>query len=295
MPTTVPGAFQEFAARLEPTKVQRSDAATKSTGVKDCLGQTLYVEQAFLTGSYARWTIIRPPDDIDLFVVLDYSKHGAAYYTAYNSAQAALERFHSRLKSCYPLTPIRKDQPAVHLNFATYGFDVAPAFRRNGGGYMIPIRTGSGWMATDPTKHAARTTAMNQATGYYFIPLVKMFKSWNRTRFGNLRGFHLEMALANAWPRLGNNPVGYRGYAEAAAALFPALSAQLAYMSPDPAELSGNIDDYLPYEQRQRTRERLQAAGQEAQIALRHETRGDSHSAISKWRSIFLDPFPAYS
>jgi hypothetical protein len=58
-------------------------------------------------------------------------------------------------------TPIRKDHPAVYLNFVTYGFDVVPAFHRTGGGYYIPSHIGSGWMATDPTKHADRTTAMN--------------------------------------------------------------------------------------------------------------------------------------
>src|SRR5258707_847762 len=80
MPTTVRAAFAEIASRLEPTDVQRSDAATKRTGVRDCLDTILSVKSAFLTGSYGRRTIIRPPKDIDLLVVLDYSKHGADYY-----------------------------------------------------------------------------------------------------------------------------------------------------------------------------------------------------------------------
>ena len=70
--------------------------------------------------------------------VLDYSKHGSDYYSTYDSVQKVLERFHSILKDCYPGTPIRKDHPAIHLAFATYGFDVVPAFHRNGGGYVIP-------------------------------------------------------------------------------------------------------------------------------------------------------------
>jgi len=301
MPSTVRSAFQEFAARLEPTDTQRSDAATKHTGVRDCLNASLSVTKAFLTGSYRRRTIIRPPNDIDLFVVLDYSKH-SDYYTTYDGSQTLLDRFHTLLKRYYPDTPIRKDHPAVHLSFATYGFDVIPAFPRSGGGYMIPNRFGAGWISNDPTKHSERTAAMNNATGNYFVPLVKMFKSWNRSHYNRLTGFHLEMAMANAWPRVASSvfpfpqePVVFSGFSRAAADLFPSLSAKLGYMTPDPAGLSDNIDDYLSYDDRLRTRQRLDAATTDAQIALRHEDRGDHYWAISKWRDIFGDPFLVYS
>jgi hypothetical protein len=199
-------------------------------------------------------------------------------------------------------TPMRKDHPAVYLDFTSYGFDVIPAFRRNGGGYFIPSRFGTGWMPTDPQKHADKTTEINKNTGGYFVPLVKMFKSWNRNHYDKLKGFHLEIAMASAWPRIQSSawpyspqPVTYSGFASAAAALFPALSGKLAYYTSDPAELSGNTDDYLDYQDRERTRERLNSAAADAQIALRHELREDHYSAINKWRDIFGDPFPAYS
>jgi hypothetical protein len=302
MPSTVRASFQEFSGRLEPTEMQKSDAATKQSGVRDCLNARLSIDSSFLTGSYARRTIIRPPDDIDLFVVLDYPEHGRDYYLAYDSAQKILKRFHAILKDYYPGTPIRKDHPAVHLTFATYGLDVVPAFRRNGGGYMIPSHTKAGWIPTDPTKHAERTSAMNRTTGGYFVPLVKMFKSWNRANFYKLTGFHLEMGLADTWPTMQSliypysaQHVIYSSYAEGAAALFSALSTKLQYYTSDPAGMSGNIDDYLAFEDRSSTRQRLTRADEAAQIALRHEARGDHYAAINKWRDIFGDPFPAYS
>jgi hypothetical protein len=85
MPSTVRASFDEFCARLEPSDNQRIDAATKQTGVRDCIGAKLWVDSSFLTGSYARRTIVRPPDDIDLFVVLDYAKHGSDYYQAHDA------------------------------------------------------------------------------------------------------------------------------------------------------------------------------------------------------------------
>lgn len=304
MPRTVRAAFEEFASRLEPTIVQRADASVKHTGVRDCLAESLSVQKAFLTGSYARSTIIRPPNDIDLFVVLDYSRHGDDFYNSHDGAEEALRVFHYYLKNCYPDTPARKDHPAVHLDFATYGFDVVPAFPRRGGGYVIPNRHASGWVATDPTQHATVTTAMNSQTSNYFVPLVKMFKSWSRSHYEKLSGFHLEMAMVRAWPRATSSllvpmstpgPVKYAGVQLAAAALFPALSSWLRYYTPDPAGLSGNIDTYLRADDRALTRQRLDSAANDAQIALRHERREDHFSAINKWRDIFGDPFPAYA
>jgi hypothetical protein len=300
MATTVRGAFEEFAVRLEPTEAQKKDAATKQIGVRDCLNAKLWVANTFLTGSYARQTMIRPPSDIDLFVVLDYSKHGQDYYHGYNGEQNALERFHSILKECYPYTPIRKDHPAVHLDFSTYGFDVIPAFNRTGGGYVIPNPAGAGWISTNPQKHADRTTAMNKATGGYSVPLVKMLKAWNRLHYEKLTGFHLEMMLADAWPTswssisYSTQPVAYSSFSDAAAALFPALSSKLQYSMQDPAGVGDSIDGYLSWDDRTRTRQRLDSAAQEAHIALRHAARGDHYSAITKWRDIFGDPFPAY-
>jgi hypothetical protein len=243
---------------------------------------------------------VRPPSDIDLFVVLDYEKHGQEFIVAQGGAEAALQRFHSRLKSCYPDTPIRKDHPSVRLTFASIGFDVVPAFHRRGGGFMIPSHTGAGWISTDPTKHAERTTTMNKATGNYFVPLVKMFKDWNYAHYAKLTGFHIEMALANAWPRsssptsLLQTPIVYSSFAAACAALFLPLAQTLGYYTADPAGMSGNIDDYLDATDRQLTRDRLAAAAADAQVALRHEARGDHCSAITKWRAIFGDDFPAY-
>jgi hypothetical protein len=275
----------------------------KHTGVRECLNKSLWMDTVFLTGSYSRSTMIRPPSDIDLFVVLDYSKHGQQYYP--NGIWEVLERFHRLLKDCYPYTPIRKDPPAINLNFSSYGFDVVPAFRRQGGGYLIPNVAGSGWIPTDPQQHGNRTSAMNTTTGGYFVPLVKIFKSWNVTHFSKLTGFHLEMLMANAWPRTTTvggplsaatlSPVRFTSYASAVDALFPALVNQLNYYTSDPAGMSGNIDEYLSMNVRTQTRTRLTASAAAADIAIRHEGRGDHYSAITKWRDIFGDPLPAYS
>lgn len=303
MASTVRAAFQEFARKNELTEIQVSDVKRKHTGVRACLESSLTVATAFLTGSYARSTMIRAPKDVDLFVVLDYLSHGRDYYEAYDGTQKVLNRFHAVLKACYPNTPIRKDGPSVNLDFATVGFDAVPAFRRNGGGFVIPNRPGIGWISTNPTAHATLTTEMNGLTGGEFVPLVKMFKVWNRWRYEKMTGFHLEMAMAAAWPRrpiaqfpYQQVPVKHGSYAAAATALFPALANQLSDGSmTDPAGLGGTIDQYLHRDDRSRTIEKLRASAESAVIARRLEANEQHEWAINRWRNIFGDFFPAYS
>lgn len=298
MASTVYSAFEEFASKNELTARQVSDVSTKHGGVRNCIQGALSVDRAFLIGSYARSTMIRPPKDVDLLIVLDTAAHAQEFFYAADGAQQVLDRFHAALKRCYTTTPIRKDGPAVNLDFATVGFDAVPAFHRDGGGFLIPNRPGTGWISTDPEQHAQRTTAWNIASGGYFVPLVKMFKVWNRWWYDKLTGFHLEMAMSTSWPRMwGRTELEvYDCFSGAAAALFPALASQLAWPGmTDPPGLGGVIDGYLSTEDRARTVERLRASGESARIALQHEAAGKHEWAIGRWREIFGDFFPAYS
>ena len=298
MASTVTGAFLEFAARLEPTAKQKADAANKHAGVRTVLADRLLVKRAFLTGSYARATMIRPPSDIDLFVVLDERLHARQYFYARAGEQRLLDRMHSILKASYPLTPVRKDLPAVHLDFSTYGFDVVPAFPREGGGYLIPSRSGVGWISTAPDVHARATRGMNAWTKNEFVPLVKIFKAWNVGHFHKLTGFHLEAALDVAWPRVlspaGRRPVTFNSRAAATFRLLPGLALVWARPTFDPAGVGGRIDSYLTAQDRLLTRTRLLASWHQSKVALVRDGRGDQRGAIEKWREVFGDPFPCY-
>jgi len=299
MPYTVWGSFEEFKRRLEPTDTQKEDASTKHTGVRDALNAKLWVDRAFLTGSYGRSTMIRPPSDIDLFVVLEADKHASEFFHASDGADRVLGRFHSILKDAYPTTPIRKDHPAIYLNFSTYGFDVVPAFHRQGGGYLILSRTKSGWIETNPTKHSDRTSEFNKLTDGLFVPCVKMLKSWNRDKnYGRLTGFHLEVECGHAWPRIELNGQSslkaMASYPEAIAGLLNGLSSTLASRTKDPAGLGGYIDDYLSDDARKWTRERLQSSAEFANYALTHDNNGKEEWAIGRWRDALGENFPAY-
>ena len=295
MARTVGEAFQTFYERIGLTELQREDAETKIRGVRECLEQSWELDNVFLTGSYRRRTMISPPKDIDLLVVLDYEEHGDDYYETVDGDEALLERVHRDLKSAYPTTRIRKDRPAVNLDFTTVGFDVVPGFRRHGGGFQIPHPLRRGWLSTNPRVHRRRVEELDATTNGRLVRVATMLKEWNVVNFDHLTGFHVEMALTEAWPEDGEGePFLFKNSAEAVASLLPALGRTLEDTIGDPAGLSGAIDEYLDDDPRELTIERLDRDAERAAIARRHQARGDHERAIRRWRRIFGERFPAY-
>ncbi|MBM3302712.1 MAG: hypothetical protein FJY85_22520, partial [Deltaproteobacteria bacterium] len=70
MARTVSEAFEEFMGRYEPTPLQKESASRHQQHLRESLTAKLVILEDFLTGSYVKDTQIRPPTDIDLFVVL---------------------------------------------------------------------------------------------------------------------------------------------------------------------------------------------------------------------------------
>ena len=67
--------FSTFLANLELTSLQETDGWTKIHGVVSCLNSAYYgnnseTDHAFLIGSWAKGTRVRPPRDVDLYFVL---------------------------------------------------------------------------------------------------------------------------------------------------------------------------------------------------------------------------------
>ena len=83
MATTIQQSFQKLKENLEITGLQKSTASTRQENVRNAVAEELDVLDSFLTGSYARSTMIAPLSeaDIDIFVVLDpkyYESDGQA-------------------------------------------------------------------------------------------------------------------------------------------------------------------------------------------------------------------------
>ena len=150
---SVTESFETMLSRLEPTVIQKSAIKTTRETIDSVLQNDKKVflakgnQSSFLTGSYKRSTIIRPIDDIDLYVVVYYSIH------ALDKRPILVMRLISKaLRNRYRQTHIRVDSPCVVVKFSDYKFEVVPAiyYEDDDDRYMIPGPGARDWIDCYP-------------------------------------------------------------------------------------------------------------------------------------------------
>ena len=125
MSTTITSSFTKLKENLEITGLQRSTVSTRQQNVRDAVAKEMDVLDSFLTGSYARSTMIAllSEADIDIFVVLD-----PQYYEVDGQANL-LDKVKRVLLKTYTKTPkISRNGQAVSITFTDFIVDVVPAF-----------------------------------------------------------------------------------------------------------------------------------------------------------------------
>lgn len=179
----VKAAFEKFTHRLEITKTEERDASRRHQEVRDHLRSRLNVDDDFLTGSYKRDTKTKPLADVDVFLVL-------GDVTERDDPNDVLMRVHEALVEKYGESRLVTDRPAVRIDFGqenagvddkVMSIEVVPAIVK-GDHYRIADPAKSGWMSTDPKRHAILTTDANRAFSNEWKPTVKMIKAWNRNQ-----------------------------------------------------------------------------------------------------------------
>ena len=223
--------------------------------------------------------------DIDVFVVLD-----PAYYDIDGYA-SLLDRVRRVLLETYSQTPsISRNGQAVSITFTDFVVDVVPAFHRNGGGYLIPSTTQQRWIATDPTVHETYMTNANLAHAGDLVPLIKMIKAWNRMINRAFRSFYLELMVVHCLQgvTISNDWSGCRYVFDKGRQLIRSRMADPAGQDttgvPGLARIS-NLADAVS---------RFETAYGRAVRAEQYADTGKSVEAITEWRKVFGDYFPAY-
>jgi hypothetical protein len=292
MATTINQAFLELKANLEITGLQGSAVSTRQNNVRDVVEAELTVLDSFLTGSYARDTMIAPLSeaDIDVFVVLksDYYHR----YNGQNGGQAGLlDLVKTTLRKTYTRTPdIGRNGQAVTIRFNDFLIDVVPSFNRKGGGYLIPNATTQSWISTDPKKHVDISRDANAAHDGDLLPLVKMIKAWNKTIDQHFRSFHLEVLIWSLF-----NGVTISDFPSGVRFFFDKSRELVSKQNPDPAGYGGDVGSYINGAAKvQEAVSKLQLAYERAVKAEDYERRGYTSDAIEMWRKIIGDYFPAY-
>lgn len=187
--------FESFRRSIEPTDNERERVISSHTHLRQNILQRLqYVKNTILTGSYKRRTIIRPMNDVDVFVVLNYSP--GAYGNP--TPQSILNRLKQDLSSTYPNTVIKQDKPCIILDFSHCKFELTPAIEGNTWGanyYEIPNSLNLlYWQRVDnPDILGEQLTRANQSNPM-LIPLIKMMKRCKQhNNLTKPRSFEMEL------------------------------------------------------------------------------------------------------
>ncbi|MBK7625251.1 MAG: nucleotidyltransferase [Kineosporiaceae bacterium] len=290
---TIGDAFEKFRSRLEATTTEETNASARQQRIRGQLDASdLMIRRDFLTGSYRRETKTKPLRDVDIFIVLS----DTGYLSEHPSV--VLSDVQKTLEPHYP-GKTQPDRFAVRVDFGVQqvddtsgevmSFDVVPAFEHKDQGYLIPDDFTGQWVRTDPTVHAAMSTAANKAYNDRWKPLVKMVKKWNDHAGTPIQpSFLIEvMALeimAGAWG--GSYPRELRAF-------FAEATMRIGEPWPDPAGLGPNVSGQLeadPY-QRSVAQDALRQAERACTGALRLEQQGRIENALDAWQSMFGPTF----
>jgi Second Messenger Oligonucleotide or Dinucleotide Synthetase domain len=152
MSRTVMQAFDCLIADQELTGKQLIAIGLHVNGIAEYLrGNYSMAEKPFTIGSSARGTICRPERDIDVLAPFSVSEYWKRYET---NSRNFLYWVRGVLDDHYGRTEVSSKQVAVVIDFTDTVADVVPAFRRTGGGYLIPDGQG-GWRDQPAVPHSA--------------------------------------------------------------------------------------------------------------------------------------------
>lgn len=291
MATTVQQGFLKLKSNLEITGLQASTVSARQAKIREVMEAGMTVLDTFLTGSYARSTMIAPLSqaDIDIFVVLDVKYYHN--YNGQNGGQAGLlDAVKRTLRKTYTKTPdISRNGQAVTIRFDDFEADVVPGFYRQGGGFLIPNSITSSWLETDPKKHVDLVSAANKAHSGDLVPLIKMIKGWNKKHSAFFRPFHLEVLgleiLNNV--TITDFPSGARFY-------FDKAREKVKLKNLDPAGYGDDVGKYINGNDIAEAVRRFQLAYERAIKADEFVAKGYHNHATDMWQKVFGDYFPAY-
>jgi hypothetical protein len=290
MPFTVADSFAHLRSNLEITDLQSAVVSTRQQTIRRTMDNGLKVMDDFLTGSYARSTMISPLSeaDIDIFICLDPS-----YYYHYNGQNGGpaglLDLAKQTIRKTYTTPDISRNGQAVTIRFSDFVVDVVIGFNRNGGGYIIANAVNNFWLETDPKRHVTIMSEANKAHQGSFVPLIKMIKSWNKANGSFFRSFHLEVLALEIFRgvTISDYPSGLRFFFDKARAL-------VRGQNKDPAGYGDDIGRYITIATVDEASRKFEGAFNTAIKAEMFANRNQIRDAILTWRLLLPNHFPAY-
>jgi hypothetical protein len=240
-----------------------------------------------LIGSWSKGTQVRPPRDIDLLFILPVEVYYRFQQRQGNIQSQLLQEMRDVLRATYPTTGIRGDGQVVTIPFGTYQVEVAPAFLRQGGGYLdCDTHFGGRYKHVDPDAELAALTATDTYYNGNVRKLTRLLKQWQRFCNVPIRSFHLEAAIKGLLPKVtysGNDEFWFDWLVRDAFAHLIGC-ANGSFIMPVTGETISVGDQWLS---------RAQSAYERAVKACGYEYNNEQYLAGVEWQKIFGTMIPA--
>ena len=195
--TGLQAKFEKFKQSIELTQNQKDKIISSHTHLRQRNLQPLnYVKESFLTGSYKKSTMIRPPSDVDAFVVVQDSRFS-------NTPNSVLNKLKRDLNYSYPNSIIRQDKPCIVLDFSHCKFELTPAIMAGHShdyGFYIPKQGANEWMLVDsPRRFENELSQANNRLNGMLTPLIKMMKACKKfNSINDIKSFEMEEKAVNS-------------------------------------------------------------------------------------------------
>jgi hypothetical protein len=293
--------FKQFLSDIEPSDTTTAYASKAHTNLREHLENheifSEYHLNTFLSGSYKRNTAIRPRikngivsrPDVDIIVV--------TVNTREDDPCDILNFLYDALEDEYGKDKVKLNRRSVHVDHYLADMDAVPIIAPNGmdGTLYIPDRDLKEWLETNPPRHTSWTTEMNTVSGGRFKPLVKLMKWWRRhnpTIARKPKGFIIECITAECME------LEETSYAELFVGTLEQIVSRYQYsiaigqvpMIQDPGVSTNSVTRKLSFEAFEGFYNKAKAHAKLGREAINEL---DEEKALTKWRQIFGDRFPA--
>jgi Second Messenger Oligonucleotide or Dinucleotide Synthetase domain len=286
-------AFRKFRSNLELTQKEQDDASRRQKEMRALMDQPFNIADDFLTGSYRRWTKTKPLKDVDIFCVFHDDERPK--YRNDKPPSVLLGDVEKVLAKKYGSANVSRQRRAVTVEFTdsadeerVMSFDVVPAFTKSDH-YEIPdTGTSKGWTETNPKIHFDKAKAANDAFDGEWKGMVRMAKSWNRTKDKIIKpSFLIEvMALQVLRPPFGGDfPYEFIGF-------FATMADRIGEDWLEPAGLGPPVSDSMNASARAAAKEALTEAHHIVREAIQLSRGGRNGDALRKYRDLFGARFP---
>jgi hypothetical protein len=283
------GGFVAFFDNINLTGDHHAIASARRERVVSLLSREFEILDSFATGSISNYTAVKEHADLDVILVLHWSKHikDKKASEVLGAVQNHLSEFRTGRRNGQAVTLYYESWPDV---------DIVPVSRvvnndNTVNYYSVPDMNDEKWLVSRPRKHSKALTDANSSFGQEFKKIVKMLKWWNHQHSGLMKSYHIEVLALKIFTgkTFSNFPWDVFTFFDQASTLTESLL----------FDDDGNtVDEYLYLKADKRTEilKRLTTAKDKTRDVwyATYDNRGEHARALGIWRQVFGDKFPTY-